>query len=212
MANNSSIIYILANLAMPGYLKIGHVGKSSKQALLDRLSSAYGTSVPRPWRCEYAAVVVDAKAYEQQILCHFSDYRPREDREFLLDASLAVIVEFVRTHARPISEIELTGEDYTSIASGDGSRKPRDENYHHNASWMKGVDRGKGFRLADDSSTIFHLSGEKCLLFRGQVWSLSRLARKFGRPNNYLYAFEAYDPVEGWETLAERKKREQKSC
>jgi hypothetical protein len=84
------IIYILENVAMPGFLKIGRT--KDLAARIAGLSNT--TSVPFPFTCAYAAKVQDAEFVEQQLHIIFAQHRASPRREFFtapLDSAIAAI-------------------------------------------------------------------------------------------------------------------------
>ena len=72
-----SIVYILTNPAFAGLVKIGRTVN-----LPQRLRSLDNTSIPLPFRCEYAARVKDSDATEKLLHHVFGDRRVRDGREF----------------------------------------------------------------------------------------------------------------------------------
>lgn len=54
----SGIVYVLTNPAMPGLVKIGQTKRDKMDA---RLKELYGTGVPLPFECQYACRVTAAE-------------------------------------------------------------------------------------------------------------------------------------------------------
>lgn len=75
--SKSGIIYILTNVAMPGYIKIGFTTDLST-----RLKSLDRTGVPLPFEVYYAAKVEDMQREEGWLHQVFGDRRVRDNREF----------------------------------------------------------------------------------------------------------------------------------
>lgn len=73
-----SIVYILTNESMPGYVKIG----MTEREISNRILELDNTSVPLPFQCYYAAKVVDYKKVERALHVAFGDSRTRSTREF----------------------------------------------------------------------------------------------------------------------------------
>lgn len=75
------IVYVLSNPAMPGIVKIG---RSDQKDLKQRLRSLFNTSVPLPFKVEYACYVEksDTKGLEAALHSAFADKRVHEKREF----------------------------------------------------------------------------------------------------------------------------------
>ncbi len=73
-----SIVYILTNEAMPGYIKIGRTDRD----VLGRMSSLDTTGVPLPFQCYFAARVAENATVEKVLHTAFGDARVRNSREF----------------------------------------------------------------------------------------------------------------------------------
>lgn len=88
-----SVVYILTNQAMPGYIKIGRTTTSVEQ----RMRELDKTAVPLPFQCYFAARVEDDRKLEKTLHEAFGDHRVRSSREFFrLDPHKAkVIIELL---------------------------------------------------------------------------------------------------------------------
>ena len=88
-----SVVYILTNQSMPGYIKIGRTTTSVEQ----RMRELDKTAVPLPFQCYYAARVEDDRKLESTLHEAFGDHRVRSSREFFrLDPHKAkVIIELL---------------------------------------------------------------------------------------------------------------------
>ena len=104
-----TIVYVLTNEAMPGYIKIGRTDTSVQQ----RMSELDRTSVPLPFQCYYAARVPDNVHVEKTLHAAFADFRVRQSREFFrMDPYKAqVIIELVATENVTPSEVEVADEE-----------------------------------------------------------------------------------------------------
>lgn len=72
------IAYILTNLSMPNYIKIG----VTTTTVQERMRSLDCTSVPLPFACHFAIEVNDVFYVEKLIRKVFKDCRTRKNREF----------------------------------------------------------------------------------------------------------------------------------
>ena len=79
---STGIVYVLSNVAMPGYIKIGYISGSSPLDVQQRMKQLDGTGVPRAFDCEYAALVSNCAQVEKAIHTAFGDFRVRQNREF----------------------------------------------------------------------------------------------------------------------------------
>lgn len=73
------IIYLLANAAMPGILKIG---KTTKEDVKKRMKELYSTGVPLPFECVYAAKVKNIIEVESALHIAFAPNRINPKREY----------------------------------------------------------------------------------------------------------------------------------
>lgn len=163
-----SIVYILTNEAMPGYIKIGRTETSVEQRMreLDR------TSVPLPFQCYYAAKVQDFVKVERTLHTAFGDHRVRSSREFFrLDPYRAkVIIELLATE--DVTPREDLFEDSESAAAVEIAARSRGRyNFAEN-----GVPVGSILEYASDPSITCEVSDASNVLFNGQLTSLSKAA------------------------------------
>ena len=79
MGNKSDmgIVYVLTNLAMPGFVKIGIT-----KDLEGRLHKLYTTNIPFPFSCIKASKIKNCKEVERKIHDAFRNFRPNPRREF----------------------------------------------------------------------------------------------------------------------------------
>lgn len=79
MASKAGIVYILSNPAMPGLVKIGI---TTHHTVEQRMKELFNTSIPVPFKCEYACRVDNCFAVEHALHTAFRDYRIHPQREF----------------------------------------------------------------------------------------------------------------------------------
>ncbi len=72
-----AIVYVLSNPAFDRYVKVGRTVD-----LEQRLRQLDNTSVPLPFRCEFAVEVADEVEAERLVHQAFADVRVRSSREF----------------------------------------------------------------------------------------------------------------------------------
>jgi hypothetical protein len=77
--NNSQIVYILTNPAMPDLIKIGI---TTQLDVAERMRQIYTTGVPFPFECAFACQVKDALEVEKAIHYAFGNNRVNPNREF----------------------------------------------------------------------------------------------------------------------------------
>ena len=77
--DNSGIVYLLINEAMPGLVKIGKTTRNDPQVRIDEL---YNTSVPVPFECALAVRVDNPSTVENALHKAFEPNRINPNREF----------------------------------------------------------------------------------------------------------------------------------
>ena len=191
-----SIIYVLINEAMPGYVKIGQTTN-----LEQRIRSLDTTSVPLPFECFYACRVEDANFVERQLHDAFMDQRVRSSREFFEVSPERVV------SALKLAEIEnvTPGKDFVESKEDqqalNQARKRRSVfNFE-----MVGIPVGAEISYVNDENIKAKVVDKKHINFDGEITSLSASAQKIlGYP--YQVQGTVYWMYEG-ETLDERRRR-----
>jgi hypothetical protein len=163
-----SIVYILTNEAMPGYVKIGRTETSVAQ----RMSELDKTSTPLPFQCFYAARVDDYAKVERALHTAFGETRVRPSREFFrLDPYRAkVVLELIAKE--DVTPVDVVGTDQEGQAALEqvvrrGSRFDFSE---------YGVPVGSVLHHAQDSALVCSVEDDQTVLYNGQSMSLSRAA------------------------------------
>ena len=191
-----SIIYILINESMPGYVKIGRTDN-----LEQRIRSLDTTSIPLPFECFYACTVADAEKTEKLLHDAFLDHRVRSSREFFeISPERAV-------SALKLAEIEnvTPGRDY--VESSEDQQALNQARKRRAVFNFKMVDIPVGAELGfvRDGSVKARVADSKTIELDGEVTSLSASAQRLlGYPNQV--AGTLYWTYEG-ETLDERRRR-----
>lgn len=84
------IVYVLANPAMPGLVKIG---KTTQSDVSLRMNQLYTTGVPVPFECVYAIEVSDCTKVETALHVAFGPSRINPNREFFkIDSEQAIAI------------------------------------------------------------------------------------------------------------------------
>ena len=109
-SQQSGIVYVLTNPAMPDMVKIG---STRRDDVAQRLKELYSTGVPVPFRCEVARSVNDYQSVEAALHTAFEPYRVNPKREFF---------EIEIGQAQVILEL-LGGEDVTPTVKAEGDQQ-----------------------------------------------------------------------------------------
>ena len=167
--NQGGIVYVLTNPEMPGLVKIG---KTSLDAMQNRLLSLYQTNVPAPFECEYAARVPNAFSVEASLHRYFKEYRVNPDREFF-----RIEPEQVIQRLRPMSIEDFTPEAKEIL---DGVKKGVNQTGSSEA--IERGYRGWQTRRENDAQSFADQYGADTL----STWVSARV-EKYGEHKRYLF-------------------------
>ncbi|MEY4990172.1 MAG: hypothetical protein RIS08_398 [Actinomycetota bacterium] len=163
-----SIVYILTNESMPGFIKIGR----TETSVLQRMSELDRTSVPLPFQCYYAARVADYVRVEKTLHTAFGDFRVRPSREFFrMDPYKAkVVIEL-------LAEEDVTPRDDSGIdlESQEALEKVSRSSPRFNFA-QAGIPIGAVLQYASDPTITSTVHDANNVLFEDQVVSPSRAA------------------------------------
>lgn len=195
-----AIVYVLSNPAFDGYVKVGRTVD-----LEQRLKQLDNTSVPLPFRCEFAIEVPNDVEAEKLVHQAFADARVRSNREFFEIEPQRVIAALKLTGGTDVTPKEDIAEDEEGVAALErtvGKRKSYSFGDAH-------VYVGDVLTYARDDSITATVVAEKKIQFEGNVTSLSRAALTLLHRDGYKWK-----QANGWaywmkdgETLGERVER-----
>lgn len=163
-----SIVYILTNEAMPGYIKIGRTDTSVEQ----RMRELDKTSVPLPFQCYYAARVEDYVKLEKALHTAFGDHRVRSNREFFrLDPYRAkVVIELLAKE-----DVTPKEDFFDDPESAEALEKAVKSTGRYNF-FKYGIPAGAVLEYSRDRSLTGVVIDEFTMEFQGQLVSPSRAA------------------------------------
>ena len=193
------IVYILTNEAMEGYLKIGMTSGDTPDRVRQRMRELDSTGVPRPFHCEYAAVVEDAANVERGLHTAFGDRRVRSNREFFQDIEPFRVIAALQM----IAQADVT-PDASALTSEEVTEKPPRRppfNFGHVR-----INAGAELQFIKSFDVTCTVVNEKQVQFRGETMSLSRAADlALGKPLGSVAGPQYWMFEE--ETLSERRRR-----
>jgi hypothetical protein len=163
-----SIVYILTNEAMPGYIKIGRTGTSVEQ----RMRELDKTSTPLPFQCYYAARVEDDQKLERTRHAAFGDHRVRSSREFFgLDPYKArVVIELLA-----LEDVTPRGDTFEDAESEAAVQKATKSSGRYSFS-ENAIPMGSILEYVSDRSVTCQVHDENNVNFNGEICSPSRAA------------------------------------
>ena len=120
-----NIVYVVTNPAMPGLVKIG---KTTQEEAQTRISQLFSTSVPFPFKLEFACRVQNCDEVELALHTAFAPQRVNARREFFnIDPVQAIaILKLLHTEdttAQVAQQVE--GVDQSDAAAGEAYRARR---------------------------------------------------------------------------------------
>jgi len=172
-----SIIYILTNEAMPGYIKIGKTRTSVSQRMLELDK----TPVPLPFQCYYAAEVEDYDSAERMLHEAFAPARVRDRREFFkMDPYRAkVVLQFIA-----IQDVTPKEDIFADKTAEEAMDKAKRHSRRYNFS-ANGIPIGAVLVSTQNASMTCEVVDESNVRFNGEVMSVSRAAILANQANGF---------------------------
>ncbi|MEQ1484907.1 GIY-YIG nuclease family protein [Methyloglobulus sp.] len=167
------IVYVLANSAMPGLVKIGYTTQDDANS---RIAQLYTTGVPVPFELKYACKVQNAEEVEKALHIAFSPHRINPKREFFkIDPEQAIAILKLLHTEDATSEIERqpTTLDQESVIAAEQLKSKRP-----NMSFLEmGIPVGSELHYVHGTSTVT-VSSAKRVRFNGEEISLTAVTRQ----------------------------------
>ena len=177
-STTAGIVYVLSNPAMEGYIKIGWTRGDSVSNVIKRMQDLDTTSVPRPFDCEHASVVHEARKAEQALHEAFGDYRVRPSREFFEGlAPFRVIAILKHFEIKDVTPRDVDMDD----GLGEIIMPPRKkEAFRFSA---VNIPAGASLQWADDPriECVVDNDATTYVLYQGQRRAISPLAQELKR-------------------------------
>ncbi len=200
--NNSGIVYVLSNPAMPGFVKIG---RTTREKVDDRMKELNNTSVPMPFECEYACRVEDIKKVELALHIAFSPHRVSAQREFFRMApehAIAILKLLEKEDVTPaiVKEIDAETDEETKevVRKFKISRRPP-----LNFEVMK-IPVGSTLKYTESEETVT-VCGPRKIIYKDEEQSLTKVTQSLleldyaVQPTRY-WTFEGKNLQEIYET------------
>ncbi|MDB2313588.1 GIY-YIG nuclease family protein [Luminiphilus sp.] len=195
-----AIVYVLSNPAFDRYVKVGRTVD-----LEQRLRQLDNTSVPLPFRCEFAVEVADEVEAERLVHQAFADVRVRSSREFFEIEPQRVIAALKLTGGKDVTPKEDVAEDAEGIEALERTVAKRRSYSFDDAH----VSVGDVLVYTRDESVTATVVADKKIEFEGEVTSLSSAALTLLHRDGYKWK-----QANGWaywmkdgETMGERVER-----
>jgi hypothetical protein len=195
-----AIVYVLSNPAFDRYVKVGRTVD-----LHQRLRQLDNTSLPLPFRCEFAIEVADEVEAERLIHQAFADVRVRSSREFFEIEPQRVIAALKLTGGKDVTPKEDVAEDAEGIEALERTVATRRSYSFDDAH----VSIGDMLVYTRDEAVTATVVADKKIEFEGEITSLSRAALTLLHRDGYKWK-----QANGWaywmkdgETMGERVER-----
>jgi hypothetical protein len=164
-----SVVYILTNESMPGYIKVGR----TEREVTKRVVELDNTAVPLPFQCYYAARVPDYEKVERALHVAFDNFRVRKNREFFKDLDphkvKAILELLAEEDVTPREDIVIDAEATQALEKA--VRHTRRFSFS-----SVGIPIGATLVFAKDSSKTCVVETDTSVIFAGESMSISQAA------------------------------------
>lgn len=161
---------------MPGIVKIG---LTTREKIEDRLRELFNTSIPVPFKCEFACKVEDCNAVENALHIAFNPNRIHPQREFFKiepEQAIAILTLLKKDDITP--ELNKEINEITSKTDRDaGEKLERQRSPVLNFTEMK-IPIGSQLTFLKDNSIKVEVVGEKKIKYRNNIMSLTPATRE----------------------------------
>jgi len=173
--NNSQIVYILTNEAMPNLVKIGKTTRSDVQT---RMNELYSSGVPFQFECVYAVEVDDCSVVEKALHAAFDPNRVNPKREFFSidpEQAIAILKLLSKKDVTPLINDDLNSNvSSTELEAAKQAKKKRP-----NINYMEmGLEKGSILTFINDSTVEVVVASEKKVLYKEEEVSLTRVTKE----------------------------------
>lgn len=175
MNNNSQIVYVLTNEAMPNLVKIGKTTRSDVQT---RMNELYSSGVPFQFECVYAVEVDDCSVVEKALHVAFNPNRVNPKREFFSidpEQAIAILKLLSKNDVTPLINDDLNSNvSSTELEAAKQAKKKRPSiNYIE-----MGLEEGDVLTFVNDSTVEVVVASERKVLYNEEEVSLSHVTQE----------------------------------
>lgn len=176
MNNNSQIVYILTNEAMPNLVKIG---KTTRSDVLTRMNELYSSGVPFQFECAYAVEVDDCSSVEKALHIAFNPNRVNSKREFFSidpEQAISILKLLSNKEVTPFINDDLNSSISTAELEAVKQAKKKRPNINYTE---MGLEKGTVLTFANDSTVeVIIVSDKKVLYKEEEEVSLTRVTKE----------------------------------
>lgn len=175
MNNNSQIVYVLTNEAMPNLVKIG---KTTRSDVKTRMNELYSSGVPFQFECAYAVEVDDCSTVEKALHVAFNPNRVNPKREFFSidpEQAIAILKLLGKKDVTPLLNDDLNSN--VSLPELEAVKQAKKKRPNINYTEM-GLDKGTVLTFANDSTVEVVIVSDKKVLYNEEEVSLTRVTKE----------------------------------
>ncbi len=174
MNNESQIVYVLTNPAMPNLVKIGKTTRSDVQ---QRMNELHTSGVPLPFTCVIAVEVEDCSEVETALHIAFGPNRINPKREFFEidpEQAIAVLKVLSSKDVTPLVNTDLNRNvtDAERASTVKGNRRPP-LNYEE-----MGIPVGSTLVYTEDETITVEIASSKKVKYNDEVVSLTKATQE----------------------------------
>ncbi len=169
----NEIVYVLANPAMPGLVKIG---KTTQSDVKLRMNQLYTTGVPVPFECVYAIEVVDCSKVESALHIAFGPNRINPNREFFkidYEQAIAILKLLQQKDVTPQVSDDLNS-NVTQAEKDSGNKLKKRPNMSFS---LMNIPPGSKLLFKDGETTV-EVKDEKKVIYNGEIMTLTAATKK----------------------------------
>jgi len=175
MNNNSQIVYVLTNEAMPNLVKIG---KTTRSDVKTRMNELYSSGVPFQFECAYAVEVDDCSTVERALHVAFNPNRVNPKREFFAidpEQAIAILKLLGNKDVTPLLNDDLNSNVSPTELEAVKQAKKKRPNINYTE---MGLDKGTILTFSNDSTIEVVIVSDKKVLYNEEEVSLTRVTKE----------------------------------
>ncbi len=171
--DTNEIVYVLANSAMPGIVKIG---KTTQADVKTRMNQLYTTGVPVPFECVFAIEVTDCTKVESALHIAFGPNRINPNREFFkIDSEQAIAILKLLGQKDVTPQVSAELNSNVSQAEKDSGKKLKKR---PNMDFLEMNIPEDSKLLFKDGSTTVKIKDNKKVIYNDEIMTLTAATRK----------------------------------
>src|SRR5688572_30455018 len=173
MEKEIGMVYVLTNPAMPGIVKIG---LTTRLKIEDRLRELFTTSVPVPFKCEFACQVDDCSKVENALHKAFRPYRFPQREFFKIEPEQAIAILQLFEKKIITAEINQEIKENTTEEERDAGEKLEKQRRPPLNFKDMGIEIGSRLKFTENNIEV-EVAEEKKVKYLDKLFSLTKLTK-----------------------------------